>query len=309
MELIEKDNKLEECHRKIDELHEQLKLLEIENRMMLTQKSQEELERIQLKKQSLTLDLKHTTTSNDVQTDTSGLADSNNGINALLKTSETETCDTFHTANSDCSFASALPSPFPPRQSPLLSPEIIVDEERVLLENNEKTVMSDSGVYLENNHNKVSSSSSSEPPQQQQPPTHQTSSSTSTTILQQQKQLKENHLVKHLLSDDGDNLSTNSSQHNNENNNFYEKILRSQMEKLREDIVIKKAEIMKTLEMGGEKIHLDEMINDLQEIQKEFVKMEMRLENLTRGKNNLIAYFNQIIFIHIKTHRWLSFRW
>lgn len=232
--------------------------------MMLTQKSQEELERIQLKKQSLTLNLKNTTTSTDVETDTNGLTDPSNA-----KTTETETCDTFHTANSDCSFASALPSPFPPRQEHHLTPPSDIDERPPIseelsnLEENGKTLMSDSGVCLENNHNKVSSE-----PQ------------TSSTLLQNQhQQQQQRNLKKHILSD-GDNLSTNSSQHNN---NFYEQILRSQMEKLREAIAIKKAEIMKTLEMGGEKIRLDEMINELQEIQKDFVKMEMRLENL-RGK-------------------------
>jgi kinesin family member 16B len=253
--LIEKDNKLEECHRKIEELHEKLKLLETENRMLLTQKSQEELERIQQKKQSMTLELKHTTS--DVQTDTVELAG---------RTTETETCDTFHTANSDCSFASALPSPFPPRQEHAFS-----DED--LLEDDGKTVMSDSGVCLENNsnnhHHKVSSS---DPPQQQPP----TSSSSSSGILQHQQQQK--------TFRDGDNLSTNSSPHNN--NGFYEEMLRSQMEKLREEIAIKKAEIMKSLEMGGEKGRLDEMINELQELQKDFVRMEMRMES-SRGKIQL----------------------
>lgn len=216
--------------------------------MMLTQKSQEELERIQLRKESLTLDLKHKTTS-DVEADD-------------VQTTETETCDTFHTANSDCSFASALPSPFPPRQEHFSS----VDNEEQLPthgEENEdgKTLMSDSGVCLENsnNNNNNHSKVSSEP---------QTSSS-------QQKL----HLAKHI-SNDGDNLSTNSSQNNNMN--FYEQILHSQMEKLREEIAMKKAEIMRILETGGDKIRLDGMINELQAIQKEFVKMEMRLEN-SRG--------------------------
>lgn len=195
--------------------------------MMLTQKSQEELERIQLRKESLTLDLKHKTTSSDVD----------------LRTTDT---DTFHTANSDCSFASALPSPFPPRQEHF-SPTISVDGN----DEDGKACMSDSGVCLENNNNH--SKVSSEP---------QTSSQ-----------------VQHS-SNDGDNLSTNSSQHNN---NFYEQILRSQMEKLREEIAIKKAEIMRILELGGDKLRLDEMINELQNVQKEFVKMEMRLEN-SRGK-------------------------
>jgi kinesin family member 16B len=250
--LIEKDNKLEECHRKIEELHEKLKLLETENRKLLTQKSHEELERIQLKKQSMTLALKNTTTSNDVQTDT-------------LELAGTETCDTFHTANSDCSFASALPSPFPPRQEHPFSDEDV-------LEDDGKTVMSDSGVCLENNsnnnHHKVSL---------EQPP----SSSSSSILLQHQQQQQPKQIFH-----DGDNLSTNSSPTHNNNNSFYEQMFRSQMEKLREEIAIKKAEIMKSLEMGGEKRRLDEMINELQELQKDFVRMEMRMES-SRGKIQL----------------------
>lgn len=221
--------------------------------MLLTQKSQEELERIQLKKQSLTLDLKHTTSS-DVQTDTMGLS-----LNDA-RTTETETCDTFHTANSDCSFASALPSPFPPRQQDHQTPDNIC--ELPTSEDDGKTVMSDSGVCLENNNTSNKVSAIIEP---------QSSSSHSG--------IQHHPLAKHIFDGD-DNLSTNSSQNNN---NFYEQILRAQMDKLREEIAIKKAEIMRILEMGGDKTRLDEMINELQELQKEFVKIEMRLET-SRGE-------------------------
>lgn len=257
-ELIEKDNMLEQCHRKIEELHEKLTKLETENRLLLTHKSQEEQDRIQLKKQSLTLNLRNKTS--DVQTDTLGLKDSNGA-----QTTETETCDTFHTANSDCSFASALPSPFPPRQEHqddddsqdsevkdmATNTETMSDINGHPVEQEDKTVMSDSGVCLENN--KVPE------------PEPQTSSSCAV----------QNTLMKHLY--DGDNLSTHSSQI------FYEQLLNTQMDKLREKIATKKAEIMRILEMGGEKSKLDDMINDLQELQKEFVKYEMRLDS-SRGK-------------------------
>lgn len=224
--------------------------------MLLTKKSEEELERIQLKKQSLTLDLKHTTTS-DVQTDTKGLSSSNEA-----RTTETETCDTFHTANSDCSFASALPSPFPPRQIPENVCELPTSED------DGKTVMSDSGVCLENNNSS-------------------NSNKVSATIEPQTSSTHHQHpLVKHIFDGD-DNLSTNSSQNNN---NFYEQILRAQMDKLREDIAIKKAEIMRVLETGGDKALLDLMINELQELQKEFVKIEMRIET-SRGKLNFAKDF------------------
>lgn len=266
-ELIEKDNMLQQCHQKIEELHEKLTKLETENRLLLTQKSQEEQDRIQLKKQSLTLNLRNKTS--DVQTDTLGLKDSNGA-----QTTETETCDTFHTANSDCSFASALPSPFPPRQehqdddddketqeSEVKDTATNIETMSAVIglpeQQDDKTVMSDSGVCLENN--KVPE------------PEPQTSSSCNV----------QNTLMKHLY--DGDNLSTHSSQI------FYEQLLNTQMDKLREKIATKKAEIMRILEMGGEKSKLDDMINDLQELQKEFVKYEMRLDN-SRGK-----YFCKIV--------------
>lgn len=233
-ELIAKDNLLEQCQKKIEEMDEQMKQLEAENRLLLTQKSQEELERIQLKKQSMTLSLKNTTCTSDVQTDTAGLVD-------VLKTTGTETCDTFHTANSDCSFASALPSPFPPRAEPHRTP---VSDASSLLEDG-KALMSDSGVCLETKISEPSVPSAVHP------------------------------IAKHRF--DGDNVSTSSSQ------NFFEHLLQSQMGKLREEIAEKKAKIMKMLEMGGEKSTLDAMINELQELQKDYVKMEMRLEN-SRGK-------------------------
>lgn len=214
---------------------EKLNRLEAENHMLLTQKGQEELERLQLKKQSMSLSLKNTTSVSDVQTDTMGLPH-------VLTTTETETCDTFHTANSDCSFASALPSPFPPRaehQTPLSDGSSPPD-------NGIKALMSDSGVCLDTKLH--------EPP---------------TTV-------SVHPLAKHRL--EGDNLSTNSSQ------NFYEQLLQSEMGKLREEIAEKKAKIMKILETGGEKTTLDAMINELQELQKDYVRLEMRFET-SRGKN------------------------
>jgi hypothetical protein len=241
-ELIAKDNLLEQCHKKIEEMDIKLKQLEAENRMLLTQKSQEELERLHLKKQSMTLQLKHTTATTDVQTDTLGLPDG-------AKTSGTETCDTFHTANSDCSFASALPSPFPPRVESHQTPASDISE----LPEDGKALMSDSGVCLDT--------------KTQEPPT------TSTAIV--------HPIIRNCF--DGDNMSTNSSQ------NFYEQLLQSQMLKLREEIVGKKAEIMKILETGGKKSTLDEMINELEELQKEYVKLEMRLE-ASRGKKVCIVF-------------------
>lgn len=265
-ELIAKDNLLEECHRKIEEMDEKLKLLEAENRMLLTQKSREELERLQMKKQSMSLSLTNTTSTSDVQTDTIGLP----------KTTETETCDTFHTANSDCSFASALPSPFPPRNESHQTPPVSETENGSDLAEDGKALMSDSGVCLDAKINEATTSSST--------------------------------VVAHPLAKlclDGDNLSTNSSQH------FYEQLLHSQMGKLRAEVAAKKAEIMRLLEMGGDKTILDDMINDLQELQKDYVKMEMRLET-SRGKH---FYFSSTFLCHCHDERkfiplrWLHFRW
>lgn len=244
MELIAKDNMLEQCHRKIEEMDERLRQLEAENRLLLTQKSQEELERINLKKQAMSLPLKNTTTtcSTDVQTDTSGLE---------AKTTGTETCDTFHTANSDCSFASALPSPFPPKAttSEAAPAKATPVSDASSLPEDPKALMSDSGVCLDTKAHEA------------------TAPSTSSSV--------QNPLAK--SSFDGDNLSTSSS------HNLYEQLLHSQMNKLREEIATKKARIMRILELGGEKATLDMMINELQELQKDYVKMEMRLES-SRGK-------------------------
>lgn len=276
--MIAKDSMLEKCHHKIEELHEKLRQLETENRSLLTQKSQEELERIQLKKQSLTLNLKNKTS--DVQTDTLGLTASNGA-----QTTETETCDTFHTANSDCSFASALPSPFPPRNQDSMDEQqeektmtavdinesssnstttsaviLLPGKQQQPQQDDGKALMSDSGVCLENNNNtNNNNNSNSKVPEPQ--------ASSSFTV--------QNNLMKHLY--DGDNLSTHSSQI------YFEQLLNTQIDKLRERIAEKKAEIMRILETGGDKSKLDDMINELQELQKDFVKYEMRLDN-SRGK-------------------------
>lgn len=245
-ELIAKDNMLEQCHRKIEEMDERLKQLEAENRLLLTQKSQEELERINLKKQTMSLPLKNTTTtcSTDVQTDTAGLVDG-------AKTTGTETCDTFHTANSDCSFASALPSPFPPKAttSEAVPAKATPASDASSLPEDPKALMSDSGVCLDTKAHDVTAPS--------------TSSSAQHPLAKS--------------SFEGDNLSTSSS------HNLYEQLLHSQMNKLREEIATKKARIMRILELGGEKATLDMMINELQELQKDYFKMEMRLES-SRGK-------------------------
>ncbi|CRL07801.1 CLUMA_CG020755, isoform A [Clunio marinus] len=236
-ELFAKDNLLAECHKKIEEMDQKLKDLEAENRTLLTQKSQEELEKIQMKKQSMTLSLRNTTMTNDVQTDTKGLTSDGS------RTTETETCDTFHTANSDCSFASALPSPFPPKGNfnQKASEETEATTSSEICNHQGKAIMSDSGVCLDTKINEATAA---------------IATSTITT--------KQNF--------DREDLSS-----------IYIKHLQSQMEKLQVEIIAKKAQIMKILETGGEKSSLNDLINELQELQKDYVKKEMRLENSNDG--------------------------
>lgn len=250
-------------------MDEQLKQLESENLLLATQKSQEELEKLQLKKQSFSLALKNTTLSSDVQTDTSGLV--------MKDSSDTTTFDTFHTANSDCSFASALPSPFPPRDSSLLltpvpsvtstieEEDLPVDDEDLSLANNNQ-VMSDSGVCLDGLAKAA----------EQQP-----------AASASKRDIPFPSAVNRLLRYDEDNLSTSSSQA------FYY-MFSSPMLKLNAKIDTKKAEIMKILELGGDKSTLDEMINDLQDLQKDYIKLEIRMEN-GRGKFKHFSYVCDII--------------
>lgn len=274
-----------ECQRKIEEMDEKLKKLESDNLLLATQKSHEELEKLQLKKQSFSLALRNTTSSSDVQTDTSGLV--------VKDGSDTTTCDTFHTANSDCSFASALPSPFPPRDSSLLltpvpsvtstieEEEIPVDDEDLSLANNNQ-VMSDSGVCLDGLAKLAD----------QQPAASALSREISIPLA-----------VNRLLRYDEDNLSTSSSQA------FYDHLFSSQMQKLNTKIASKKAEIMKVLELGGDKRALDEMINGLQDLQKDYIKLEIKMEN-GRGKFKHSNYLSDIFLnIVLFFNRWLHFGW
>ena len=66
------------------------------------------------------------------------------------------------------------------------------------------------------------------------------------------------------------------------------------MNKLTTKIASKKAEIMKVLELGGDKRALDVMINGLQDLQKDYIKLEIRMEN-GRGKFKYSSYLCDII--------------
>ncbi|XP_055551403.1 kinesin-like protein Klp98A isoform X1 [Wyeomyia smithii] len=107
-ELHQKESLLDESNRKIAGLDQKIAELERQNQEMLQQRSQVEMEEMQKKKQSMTLNLSKTTCS-DIPTDSTGatgLKPSSSADGRAL-----ETCDTFHTANSDCSFVSALNTP------------------------------------------------------------------------------------------------------------------------------------------------------------------------------------------------------
>lgn len=91
---------LEDCVTKIAQLDEKLLSLEEENRVLVSKRGEMERAELQQRKQSMSLNLKETSNM-AAQTDTAmgGSCESSSAM------------DTFHTANSECSFASALPSP------------------------------------------------------------------------------------------------------------------------------------------------------------------------------------------------------
>ncbi|XP_062702424.1 kinesin-like protein Klp98A isoform X2 [Aedes albopictus] len=108
-ELGEKESQLEQSTRKIADLDQKIDELERQNQELLQQRTQLEMEEMQKKKQSMTLNLSRTTDSN-AQTD----PNSSEALQMVASNSTArtlETCDTFHTANSDCSFVSALNTP------------------------------------------------------------------------------------------------------------------------------------------------------------------------------------------------------
>lgn len=277
-------------------MNEKIHILETENLELLKQKSREELEKLQLKKQSMSLHLRHTTACTDVQTDTSGLGGSKSYATDTSTTTGTlETCDTFHTANSDCSFASALPSPFPekddvivnnilPTPSPSISPTTTSMPQEDIPETdsndnsgitsskltlNKKHLMSDSGVCLESNNNLMCNRNDP--------------SSSSNVAHTQTSPIK-------LIFED-DNLSTNSSQ------TFYDYLLAAQMHHLSDKIATKKADILRSIEIGLSKEVLDEKINQLQELQRDYVRYEMRMQEYTRGKIKCFKWFFQVYTI------------
>lgn len=155
-ELHEKELLLETSTGKIAELDLKIGELELQNQELLQQRTQREMEDMQKKKQSMTLNLSNTTDS-DAQNDSTGTELSLRPAGAATRT--LETCDTFHTANSDCSFVSALNTPamealnnlVPTPSSTEGTESSGADHESDYEEANHGQGMSDSGVSFETN--------------------------------------------------------------------------------------------------------------------------------------------------------------
>ncbi|XP_049286924.1 kinesin-like protein Klp98A isoform X2 [Anopheles funestus] len=107
-ELTEKEQLLSESTQKIADLDQKIQELMQQNRDLLQQRTQQELDQIQKKKLSMTLNLTHTNGDADGEGVNGERTDLLLGVNRVATL---ETCDTFHTANSDCSFVSALNTP------------------------------------------------------------------------------------------------------------------------------------------------------------------------------------------------------
>lgn len=82
-------------------------------------------------------------------------------------------------------------------------------------------------------------------------------------------------LMKNL---DDDNNSCSSFENSNCLSSYSEG--GSTMHNLRKKIAVQKAQIMKNLEMGTDKIELDRQIEDLQSLQKDYIKMEMAIDQI-----------------------------
>ncbi|XP_053667562.1 kinesin-like protein Klp98A [Anopheles marshallii] len=107
-ELNEKEQLLAESTQKIADLDQKIQELMQQNRDLLQQRTQQELEQIQQKKLSMTLNLTHTNGEADGE---NGMGERTDLLLGVNRAGTLETCDTFHTANSDCSFVSALNTP------------------------------------------------------------------------------------------------------------------------------------------------------------------------------------------------------
>lgn len=273
-ELEKKEKLLSEYSSKIAEMND--RLLQLEK------------EKLQLKKQSLSLNLKRTTANSDAQTETCGMSSGSPSLKSMVCESGSGTCDSFHTANSDCFLTPSLflgksdvivnnilPTPSPssspktttfPQNASASQEDLEANESKLSLKNH---LMSDSGVCLEsNNHHDQSANNSKE---------------IGGTLSAAQTQTEA------ILIFEDDCLSTNSS------HLYFDNLLASQMLSLQEKISEKKTEIMNSLETGVDKKVLDEKINQLQDLQRDFVKMEIRMQEFTPRAEHADPLLNPLV--------------
>ncbi|XP_055627378.1 kinesin-like protein Klp98A isoform X2 [Toxorhynchites rutilus septentrionalis] len=157
-ELREKESLLEESNRKIAELDQKIEELGLQNQELLRQRNQLEMEDIQRKKQSMTLNLSKSGQNNTDNTEHPSVQHVDGGADEDSTATVLETCDTFHTATSDCSFVSALNTPaiealnqLIPTPSSTEGTESGADRESDYEEAAHGQGMSDSGVSFETN--------------------------------------------------------------------------------------------------------------------------------------------------------------
>ncbi|XP_038110774.1 kinesin-like protein Klp98A isoform X1 [Culex quinquefasciatus] len=342
-ELREKESLLETSNAKMAELDVKIAELEQLNQELLVQRSQVEMEQIQRKKQSMTLNLSRTTDSEGQRTDSGGDTDHSLQDGATSLAPRTlETCDTFHTANSDCSFVSALNTPA--LQSLIPTPSSTDGTESHESDYEEASHgqggMSDSGVSFETNKvgeggklngkllfqsddhcllltastpnskyakktlivngsnieisagGRVGGSSD----ESDENSNHGKGQSGGGQLLRLSASNQSNkgsvrteifdirHGIHPLrASDEEDDDEDGSSVDNSSITSSTANLILCEMNLLRESIATKKAEIMKILETNGDKTNLDGKINELQELQKRIVQLEIKIQDVEKS--------------------------
>ncbi|XP_062533246.1 kinesin-like protein Klp98A isoform X2 [Armigeres subalbatus] len=355
-ELGEKESQLEQSTRKIADLDQKIDELERQNQELLQQRTQLEMEEMQKKKQSMTLDLTRSTDAN-TRTDSNASDGSDELAHRMVASTATthtlETCDTFHTANSDCSFVSALNTPamealnqLVPTPSSTEETESGADHESDYYEEaGHVQGMSDSGVSFETNKIGEGGQLTTGGKLLFQSDDHCLLLTTSTpnskfinkTLIVNgggSIEISGAEVVRATTSDESDENSDHgkggnrsrsnknsvrteifdvrhgvhplrvssrsgeeeegddeederhshaSSLDNSSITSSTANLILCEMNLLRESIATKKAEIMKILETNGDKSHLDGKINELQDLQKRIVQLEIKVQDVEKG--------------------------
>ncbi|XP_055716904.1 kinesin-like protein Klp98A isoform X2 [Phlebotomus papatasi] len=218
--LMEKDQILSESDKKMKMLDGKLTDLDAENQALLFERSHIDIEVLNLKKQSMSLNLKKTTDA-DAQTDM---------VNASDGSKTMDTSETYHTATSNCSIPSQL----------LFTPDSKTCEPFP-----RHGIMCDSGVSVD---------------------TNKTQEKSPKDLM---RQCEEDQLS--CISCDNSNGSDTAIQ----------------LQKLREQIASQKAHIMKTLETDcSDKQELDELIFQLQELQKQKQQLKTELDAIQQPEEH-----------------------